>query len=499
MFKDAFKGYTYININYLQAKINKYNSKSKENKLENDKKNNIENQKAILIKTPSSRMKKNNSMIFESKKSISYKNDKIINNLNLALNLYKINKDSQLSQRNLKENEKNKDITFKKLSVNDNMKSKNMNNKKLEPKRVLNKSNSMKMLNINIGSNININNNFGKTKSNKNENKEKKINITNNIKIIDKRNYNIKKPEIIKSSITKRFSPKYIHKKEIKSNSVLLSYNKKEKDEIIKVNEENTKDKKSNNFIFSNDYNLKDFSKDNYNHKPKVTLLIQRSYPINQYGSLNNKFNTNDKINRNQSHNKEKIFNLIQLDKNNSINDKNKTIQRKLDINKIIKTSKNNNKIRKYYKSIKIDTNAKDRTKKLVNKRQNKSLSNSKRNFIQKNKNSYNSVHIEKSNIFTKTINSKTPKNTFLVFNTININLGNNQKVQSRIKTPKAQLIRNINSSLKNAYLKDNFIFGSFPYFTRKENNKKKKYINIMKNYQNKNHSTRNIEYIKNI
>ena len=495
LFKDAFKGYTYININYLQAKINKYNSKSKENKLENDKKNNIENQKAILIKTPSSRMKKNNSMIFESKKSISYKNDKIINNLNLALNLYKINKDSQLSQRNLKENDKNKDITFKKLSVNDNMKSKNMNNKKLEPKRVLNKSNSMKMLNINIGSNININNNFGKTKNNKNENKEKKINITNNIKTIDKRNYNIKKPEIIKSSITKRFSPKYIHKKKIKSNSVLLSYNKKEKDEIIKVNEENIKDKKSNNFIFSNDYNLKDFSKDNHNHKQKVTLLIQRSYPINQYGSLNNKFNTNDKINRNQSHNKEKIFNLIQLDKN----DKNKTIQRKLDINKIIKTSKNNNKIRKYYKSIKIDTNAKDRTKKLVNKRQNKSLSNSKRNFIQKNKNSCNSVRVEKSNIFTKTINSKTPKNTFLVFNTININLGNNQKVQSRIKTPKAQLIRNINSSLKNAYLKDNFIFGSFPYFTRKENNKKKKYINIMKNYQNKNHSTRNIEYIKNI
>ena len=73
----------------------------------------------------------------------------------------------------------------------------------------------MKMLNINIGSNIN--NNFGKTKNNKNENKEKKINITNNIKTIDKRNYNIKKPEIIKSSITKRFSPKYIHKKKIKS------------------------------------------------------------------------------------------------------------------------------------------------------------------------------------------------------------------------------------------------------------------------------------------
>ena len=514
LFKDAFKGYTYININYLQFKFNKFKNKNKENKEENDKKNNIENKKAILIKTPNSRMRKSNSMIFDDKKTTnSYKSDKIINNLNLALNLYKMNKNSQKSQKNLKENDKNKDIIFKRLTVNNNSKSRKKNNKKLEQKKVMNKSNSMKILNINLSSNKNINKNFGKTNNNKNENKTKKINNTNNIKTVDKKNiimknnYNAKKPEIFKSSFAKIFSPKYFHKKEIKSNSVLLNYNKKEdkeKDEINEKNKKTNESNKLNNLVFSNDFNLIEFSKDNYNEpRSKVMLWIQRSHPINQYENNNNENNTNDKIikdriNRNQSHNKEEVSNFKKTDK---------IIQRKLDINKIIRTSKNNNnKKYKYYKSLIMDTNGKYRTKKIINKRQLKSSSNSKRNFHQKNKNSSNSVHIEKSTLFTKSINSKTPKNTFLVFNTININLGNNQKEQKRIKTPKAQVIRNINSSLKDAYLKNDFIFGSFPYFTKKEEDKykinnshKKRYINIMKNYQNKNHSTGNIEYNTNI
>ena len=72
LFKDAFKGYTYININYLQFKFNKFKNKNKESKEENDKKNNIENKKAILIKTPNSRMRKSNSMIFDDKNLLTH-------------------------------------------------------------------------------------------------------------------------------------------------------------------------------------------------------------------------------------------------------------------------------------------------------------------------------------------------------------------------------------------------------------------------------------------
>jgi uncharacterized protein YlbG (UPF0298 family) len=49
-----------------------------------------------------------------------------------------------------------------------------------------------------------------------------------------------------------------------------------------------------------------------------------------------------------------------------------------------------------------------------------------------------------KQNLNNKTNKSKSPKNTFLVFNTININLGhsNNQK---RNRTPKIQVMKNVN------------------------------------------------------
>ena len=153
-----------------------------------------------------------------------------------------------------------------------------------------------------------------------------------------------------------------------------------------------------------------------------------------------------------------------------------------------------------------MNTNVKIKPKKLNNtKRQFKSSGNSKRNFLQKNKSSSQSVHIEKPASLQKALKSKTPKNTFLVFNTININLGNGQKEQKNLKTPKAQVIRNINSSLKNAYLRNDFIFESMPYFGKKEkdkinnnnqklnNEKDKKYINFMKNYKNKNN---NVEII---
>ena len=101
LFKDAFKGYTYIDITYVQTKYkkhknkeikeNKENREEKEDKEENHKNNvdnNIrdiknllykdENKKHLIINTPTSRMKKNSSMIIEDRKPM-FKNDKILN------------------------------------------------------------------------------------------------------------------------------------------------------------------------------------------------------------------------------------------------------------------------------------------------------------------------------------------------------------------------------------------------------------------------------------
>ena len=125
---------------------------------------------------------------------------------------------------------------------------------------------------------------------------------------------------------------------------------------------------------------------------------------------------------------------------------------------------------------MKIDTNYKYKTKKNIVKKKCKSSNVSKRNFFAKNNNISQTQHYNKSNIINNSIKSKSPKNTFLVFNTININLGDNQNNQKKLKTPKVQVIRNIDSSIKDTYIKNQFFIESMPYFTKKNSSEKEKF-----------------------
>ena len=497
-------------------------------------------------------------------------------------------KNNSINRKQKKNNEKKKDSKAMKLSEKINEMKKNqtsneINNNKKVNKNGLNKSNSMKMLNINIGGSMNYNLEKAKNKNKKNEIKGVDDDVVNNIKTVSKKvnmfnnNYNTKNQKSIKNYNKRIFSPKYIQKKDNKCNSVILNDHDKikkneakQKDEIINklnrdlkekiirqinqeknnsnhnsekknINKENKNQNNFNNILIPNDFNIKEFEKENYNEpRSKVMLWIQRSHPINQSDIKNNKWNTmdsndkvniinkniNEKNNINKSNiNDKKIFN--QSPRNNLINDKNKNNKRKkLDINQIIKKS-NNSKNRSlsqkkiksfyktnYYKSLIMDTNSIYKSKKIINKKQFKSTGNSKRNNYSKNKNTSQSVYFDKTTMDVKSLKSKSPKNTFLVFNTININLGESQKNTKRLKTPKAQVIRNINSSLKDAYLKNDFIFESMPFFSKKGNSNKdkkvnnniipkttnnQKFFNFMKNYPHKSNNNSEIDYIKNI
>ena len=401
---------------------------------------------------------------------------------------------------------------------------------KKENKKEMNKSSSMKKLNINIG----INYNFQKSKNNKkkNRNESNRKNNTNNFKTIDKNisninnNNEVRKSLIIKNSSEKIMYPLRIinsNKKKTNKNNNCNSVSingrsgiKKEERKTSEINMKINSDKKKMNdigeikniinenkkifnhksLLISNDFNIKEFEKETYNEpRSKVMLWIQKSHPINQ----SNKWNTidknqnitkinkdiNDKNNTNKNNQKEEINNF-QSPMRHSVNESNKKIKRKLNIEQIVQKSNNKNKRRvlsqnrllnslnrdNNYRTTKINKNDKNKEKKIINKKKYTSSGSTKRIFYPKNNSSSQSVHFEKSTLVTKSVNSKSPKNTFLVFNTININLGNEQKTQSKINTPKAQAIRNIGSSLKNAYLKGDFIFGSMPYFHKKEKGK---------------------------
>ena len=506
-------------------------------------------------------------------------------------------KNNSINRKQKKNNEKKKDSYDKEKKESKAMKpsekihetkknqtSNEINNNKKVNKNGLNKSNSMKMLNINIGGSMNYNLEKAKNKNKKNEIKGVDDGVVNNIKTISKKvnmfnnNYNTKNQKTMKNCNKRIFSPKYIQKKDNKCNSVILNHHDKikkneakQKDEIINklnrdlkekiirqinqeknnsnhnsekknINKENKNQNNFNNILIPNDFNIKEFEKENYNEpRSKVMLWIQRSHPINQSDIKNNKWNTmdsNDKvniinknINEKNNINKSNINdknNFNQSPRSNLINDKNKNNKRKkLDINQIIKKS-NNSKNRSlsqkkkiksfyktnYYKSLIMDTNSIYKSKKIINKKQFKSTGNSKRNNYSKNKNTSQSVYFDKTTMDVKSLKSKSPKNTFLVFNTININLGESQKNTKRLKTPKAQVIRNINSSLKDAYLKNDFIFESMPFFSKKGNSNKdkkvnnniipkttnnQKFFNFMKNYPHKSNNNSEIDYIKNI
>ena len=124
------------------------------------------------------------------------------------------------------------------------------------------------------------------------------------------------------------------------------------------------------------------------------------------------------------------------------------------------------------YKTTKIDSKEKYNIKKIINKKQYKSPGHSKKNLNTKNKSYSKSNRVIKSSSSMKSLKPQSPKNTFLVFNTININLGNNHKEQKLTQTPNSQIMRNINSSLKEACFRNNFIFDSLPSFLKKEKDK---------------------------
>ena len=100
-----------------------------------------------------------------------------------------------------------------------------------------------------------------------------------------------------------------------------------------------------------------------------------------------------------------------------------------------------------------------------MNRKLYKSSERAKKNSSQKNKRSKQHMHIEKSK---SSIKSKSPKNTFLVFNTININIGDNQKAQKQAQTPNNHEKKNINSSLKDTFLGNNFFLDSISSFLKK-------------------------------
>ena len=438
----------------------------------------------------------------------------------------------------LKISEKLKELEKKKLYHEFNL-------YKESNKKRMNKSNSMKMLNLNIG--VKMNYNYDKNRTSKNKN-ELKIKNSNNMKTMSKKrvifnnNQKVKKTTRNKSSKERKISPKkndIIQKisvdKNNKYNSLVLNHyndikneenqkienNKninneysgstaKQNSEIKILNKDNeiknllveNLNKKNNNHNHNlDDFNIKEFEKENYNEpRSKVMLWIQKSLPINQYESNNiNQNNNNDKIIQinhkeindkiNNKNNKTEEIPYYQLPIRNSVNEQNKTINRKrLEIIKLINNNKNLDKIRAVsqskiinslnqknnYKTTKIDTKEKCNIKKIINKKQYKSPGHSKKNLNTKNKNYSKSNRVIKSSSSMKSLKPNSPKNTFLVFNTININLGNHHKEQKLTQTPNSQIMRNINSSLKEACIRNNFIFDSLPSFLKKEKEKYK-------------------------
>ena len=592
LFLDAFNGYTYIDLNFITTKLKKYKSSENMENKENDKKlnnmnNNInkeENKNPLLIQSPTSRMKKNNSLIFVDKKYLTLKDHQKLNNsnsqkiLNFDKNILKSSRDTRNSKRNII-NCDNKKENLKRMTANIDIKSvkdciNNINNKsrrkkeknkkpkndkenlrkrtlkiseklkemkknqtnndfntnKNNQKKVLNKSNSMKMLNINIG--VNMNYNLEKLK---NQNESKKYSEISNIKTLNKKRIIINKELTSKKKVTKNinykriFSPKNNRSssqkistnKNFKSNSVILNIQhnlKKEetkKSEINKIiqnennedtNVKNIENKSNingkseiknftlenkilsshNDYSTANDFNIKEFSKYNYNEpRSKVMFWIQMSHPINQYENKTNNINTIDKnendtkinklFNNNINNNQIKIIEEIdkcQRHTINSVNNQNQIINKKLDMNKKIGKNNINHNIynitsNRNKNSKTINLISKSKNKNQINRKHKRTFGHSKRKLYHKNKSSSKSIYFDKSTSIGKSLKSKSPKNTFLVFNTININLGNDQKDSKRMETPKTKAIRNINTNLKEAYLKNDFIFGNMPFFAK--------------------------------
>jgi len=272
---------------------------------------------------------------------------------------------------------------------------------------------------------------------------------------------------------------------QIYKNEVNLDENNKQEN----IKEKNLKDGNNKDEIIKDKYIKDEYNKDEYN---------KDEYNKEEFNKNDN--NTND--DNNDENNKiceNKIDNNII---NNNINN--------IKINELIHESDIANK--KNYKTITIDINNKYKPKKMLKKKHYKSLNNTKRNNFTKN-NSCTNIYFDKQNLINKTTKSKSPKNTFLVFNTININLGNESKNFKRNRTPKIQVMKNINSSLNNIYLSNDILYEplKFNNYLNKKSLEKgkgiyttKKKLNIFKNNKLKrnnlnNNNNLNSENIKSI
>ena len=405
----------YLNKNYVNNFI-KNSSKRKENK-------NLKGTKEFA--TQSKKRNNNNNEIFVEKKK-SYQRLVSPNPINLNT------KEKQIHKFTIDNSKKNKNIQIKgnntqKNEKKQNIKIKENNIKKIKDEKKL-KENNIKKINdkTKIKENI-IDEPINKNKAKIDDDKTKESKENNNIQenennVINKESNNDNKNEI---------------------------------NEITNNIDDNNKIGDSENLnIIKKETELED---DNpIQTRSKIMFWIHKSMPF--YSSVNQtkKFSTvdNNLINNSykkstdnpiEENNNSEIIKINEIKKNINNNEKDK--KDKIDLNNI-SNIKGQNKLtsdsynnKKAIKTVSIDTNNK-KSKNIIKQRHYKSLNNTKRRFPKNNSSS--SIYFSKQNLINKAIKAKSPKNTFLVFNTININLGhsNNQK---RNRTPKIQVMKNVN------------------------------------------------------
>ena len=516
----------------LRKRALKISSKMKEMKIKNDNKtnSNLNNNKKYnskrLAMNKSSSMKMLNSMKKE------YLNKNYVNNFIKNSSKRKESKNSkgtkEFATQSKKRNNNNNEIFVEKKKSYQRLVSPNPINLNTKEKQIhkFTIDNSKKNKNIQI-------------KGNNTQKNEKKQNINikeNNIK-------KIKDEKKLKENNIKKINDKT----KMKENIINEPINKNK----AKIEDDKTKESKENNNIQENENNVinKESNNDNKNEineitnniddnnkigdsenlniikketdleddnpiqtRSKIMFWIHKSMPF--YSSVNQtkKFSTvdNNLINNSykkstdnpiEENNNSEYIKINEIKKNINNNEKDK--KDKIDLNNI-SNIKGQNKLtsdsynnKKAIKTVSIDTNNK-KSKNIIKQKHYKSLNNTKRRFPKNNSSS--SIYFNKQNLINKAIKSKSPKNTFLVFNTININLGhsNNQK---RNRTPKIQVMKNVN------YLNNEFFLEPMKltsYMNKRFDKKKttstsKKKINQVKNKKCKEFKKNNLSHNKNI
>ena len=409
----------YLNKNYVNNFI-KNSSRRKESKNSKGSK-----EFATQSKNRNKNSNKNNNGIFVEKKK-SYQ--KLVSPNHINLNT----KEKQIHKFTIDNSKKNKNIQKKDNNTLKNdkkqiIKVKENNTKKIKEEKKIKENNINKI-------------------SDKTKIKENIINEPinkNKIKTDDDKTKESKENNIIQEN----------ENNAINKESNINNDNKNEINEITTKIDDNNKilDDRENLNIIKKETELED---DNpIQTRSKIMLWIHKSMPF--YSSVNQtkKFSTVDNNLINNSY-KKSINNSIE-ENNNSVNIKIHENKKNININENDKIDLNNisnikrqNKLtsdsynnKKAIKTISVDNNNK-KSKNIIKQKHYKSLNNTKRRFPKNNSSS--SIYFNKQNLINKTIKSKSPKNTFLVFNTININLGhsNNQK---RNRSPKIQVMKNVN------------------------------------------------------